>query len=148
MKVNISHGYASDLALTLVSPTGNRVVLAYRRGNGDGFIATVFDDEATLHISEGAAPFGGSFRPETPLSSFDGQDARGVWRLIIDDVSVGNAGRLNGWSLVLSGTPFAGPSDPLPGEPAILPPLAVSYSAPKEPKRNKSLWSDVFQFFG
>ena len=148
VKVNVTHGYASDLAMTLVSPTGNRVVLAYRRGgSGDGFLGTVFDDEATRHISEGVAPFNGSFRPETPLAGFDGLDARGVWTLVIDDVSLGNGGRLNNWSLVVSGTPVAGPNDPLPGAPAILPGPAVSYNAPKAPKRNKSLWTDVNQFF-
>jgi subtilisin family serine protease/subtilisin-like proprotein convertase family protein len=148
VKVNITHGYASDLALTLVAPTGARVVLVYRRGgNGDGFIGTTFDDAAGRHISEGYAPFSGSFRPETLLSAFDGLDARGVWRLIIDDVSVGNGGRLNSWSLAISGTPIVGPNDPLPGEPAILPPLAVSYTAAKQPNRNKNLWTDVNSFF-
>jgi subtilisin family serine protease/subtilisin-like proprotein convertase family protein len=148
VKVNITHGYASDLALTLVAPTGARVVLVYRRGgNGDGFVGTTFDDEAGRHIAEGIAPFSGSFRPETLLSAFDGLDARGVWRLVIDDVSVGHAGRLNSWSLAISGTPIEGPNDPLPGEPAILPPLAVSYDATKQPKRNKNLWTDVNSFF-
>ena len=148
LRVNITHGYTSDLALTLVAPNGDRVILSCRRGgSGDGFLGTTFDDEADRHISEGFAPFAGSFRPETPLATLDGHDARGVWRLVIDDVSPGSAGRLNGWSLAISGTPFGGPNDPMPGEPAMLPGLPVSYDAPKQPKRNKSLWSDANQFF-
>lgn len=149
VKLSLTHGYASDLAITLVAPSGKRVVLAYRRGgSGDGFSGTVFDDETGRHIADGAAPFAGSFRPEQALAAFDGEDARGTWRLVIDDVSVGNAGRLTGWSLAVSGTPFAGPGDPPAGEPANPPPSAVSYEAVKEPRRNRTLWSDFTQFFG
>jgi subtilisin-like proprotein convertase family protein len=148
VRLSLTHGHASDLAVTLVSPNGRRAVLDYRRGgDGDGFAGTVFDDEAAQHMADGAAPFTGKFRPEEALAAFDGEDARGTWQLVIDDVSAGTAGRLTGWSLVLSGTPFAGPSDPPSDEPGALPPPAIFYDAPKEARRNRSLWSDFSQFF-
>ena len=43
--VNITHTFDGDLKLTLISPSGSRVVLSDRNGNGgDNYTNTVFDD--------------------------------------------------------------------------------------------------------
>jgi serine protease len=52
-------------------------------------------------IAAGAAPFGGSFRPELVLSSFDGKSTRGVWELRVTDNASGDVGRLQNWSLTV-----------------------------------------------
>ena len=87
-RVAISHTWDGDLRLTLISPQGTAVTLADRRGgSGDDFIDTVFDDSAAIPIASGAAPFSGSFRPESPLAALAGQDAAGTWQLNVADLS-------------------------------------------------------------
>lgn len=85
-------GQVGDLRLTLIAPNGARVLLASHRGgaSNEGFADTVFDDDAAVSVVNGAAPFTGSFRPEERLSSLNGVDPIGTWRLeVLDDVSGG-----------------------------------------------------------
>ncbi|MBO0699061.1 MAG: S8 family serine peptidase [Zavarzinella sp.] len=107
--VNVSHTYDSDLRMWLVGPDGTAVPLVNRRGgSGDNFSNTTFDDEASQGIGQGAAPFAGSFRPESSLSAFDGKSAKGTWYLVVEDVAMFDTGRLNGWSMAVQGTAAAG----------------------------------------
>jgi subtilisin family serine protease/subtilisin-like proprotein convertase family protein len=100
VKLDIVHTFDGDLTISLLGPNNVEIKLVERRGgNGDNFSATVFDDEATLAIIAGAAPFNGAYRPEQSLGGFDGISASGLWTLkIVDGVSV-NSGTLNSWSL-------------------------------------------------
>jgi uncharacterized delta-60 repeat protein len=108
VKLDISHTWDDDLIISLVSPTGREVKLIEKRGlDRDNFTNTVLDDEANQSISAGSAPFTGSFRPEEPLSAFDGFDPNGVWTLKIQDTFDTEGGQLNAWSLAISG-----PSEP------------------------------------
>ena len=76
------------------------MVLANRRGgSGDNFTDTVFDDEAATAIGAGSAPFTGSFRPEQPLSAFDGKPVDGTWKLRISDQAAQDIGTLNSWGI-------------------------------------------------
>ena len=103
--VNLTHTWDSDLFITLRSPAGTTATLFNRRGgSGDNMSNTRFSDEASTAIGSGAAPFAGSFRPETALSAFDGQSTIGVWTLTIADRASGDSGRLNSWSLVVNST--------------------------------------------
>lgn len=98
--VNITHGWDSDLSLRLRGPDGTTVTLSNRRGgNGNNYTDTVFDDEATRTIASGTPPFTGSYRPETPLSAFDGKTTNGTWILEIQDHISDQDGVLNGWQL-------------------------------------------------
>ncbi len=102
VRINITHTFDNDLRISLIAPDGTSVLLANRRGDRyDNFSDTVFDDEAARAIREGAAPFAGTFRPETPLSAFDGKNARGTWQLWIEDRAAGDVGRVNSWSLII-----------------------------------------------
>ena len=68
--INLTHSFVSDLAIVLISPSGTRV--EFRSNNGDdglNYTNTTFDDEVGTPITEGSAPFTGSFRPEVPLST-------------------------------------------------------------------------------
>ncbi|MSR32593.1 MAG: hypothetical protein EXR99_13925 [Gemmataceae bacterium] len=108
VQINVSHTWDSDLIVSLVSPAGQVATLVARRGgSGDNFIFTTFDDESTKTISSGAAPFTGSFRPETPLSVFDGKNAKGIWTLSVNDRASGDRGTLNNWVLNVVGRPVA-----------------------------------------
>jgi subtilisin-like proprotein convertase family protein len=103
VKLNIDHTYDGDLRIFLVSPEGTRVELVHNRGgNGQDFDGTIFDDEGTQSIANGSAPFAGRFRPEDPLTAFDGEDADGLWTLEVKDTADGDVGTLKNWSLEIT----------------------------------------------
>jgi subtilisin-like proprotein convertase family protein len=106
----ITHSYASDLDVYLISPQGTRVELftdicgsgAWREGN------TFFDlnPRASNLIGSTCPPRLGTstgqivYRPEGNLDTLVGQDANGVWTLeITDDFPEGDNGVLYGWGL-------------------------------------------------
>ena len=97
----LTHTFDGDLEMTLIGPGGSPSVTLVnnRGGSGDNFTNTVFDDEAATAISAGVAPFTGSFRPESPLSVFDGLSQTGTWTLRIDDQVSGDSGTLSAWGV-------------------------------------------------
>jgi len=74
--------------ISLVAPDNTTVPLATNRGSsGQNFgtgnndctgVHTVFDDAAATAISAGAAPFAGSFKPESPLQLMNGKPVNGT----------------------------------------------------------------------
>ncbi|MBX7102445.1 MAG: S8 family serine peptidase [Gemmataceae bacterium] len=105
VNLSIQHTSIVDLSLTLIAPGGRRVLLmAGTGGETDNLSGTVFDDEATLSVSSGVAPFSGRFRPASRLVDFDGMDPNGTWALeVVDDSGIGQAGSLTSWSLTIGG---------------------------------------------
>jgi len=98
-----THPYPPDLDVTLTSPSGTTIELTTDNGwSGDDFVGTVFDDEAAGPITGGAPPYTGSFQPEDPLSTFDGEPAAGGWFLTVTDDLSGNDGELVAWSIILT----------------------------------------------
>jgi subtilisin-like proprotein convertase family protein len=108
VKLTILHQSTDDLELTVQSPMSTQVLLSDRnRGDsGDNYTDTVFDDSATTPIADisNVSPFTGTFKPEQLLSTFNGEDANGTWKLlIVDDGINGSAFReLSNWSLTIS----------------------------------------------
>ena len=113
--VRITHTQDGDLRLTLFGPDGTAVVLSDRRGgSGDNFGTdcpaddgddTVFDDGAFVPIGAAEPPFAGLFRPEQPLSAFDGKHgaaANGTWRLLVEDTHAGRVGTIECAALVIN----------------------------------------------
>jgi uncharacterized repeat protein (TIGR01451 family) len=112
----ITHTFDSDLLIQLISPDGTTNTLSNRRGGaGDNFgascgsdsLRTIFDDAAALPIASGAAPFIGSFQPDTPLSVFigkSGNSVNGTWLLHIADEAALDVGVLHCWSLSITPT--------------------------------------------
>ena len=101
VKLNISHSFDADLDVYLIAPDGTRVELFTDvGGSGDGFTNTILDDAAGTAISQGTAPFTGSYRPEGKLSDFSGKSLRGTWKLEVTDDSAWDSGTLNSWSLL------------------------------------------------
>lgn len=99
---DIQHTYTNDLRITLISPQGTGVMLVEREGgSGNNFSGTTFDDAAVRSIIGADAPFSGSFRPESSLSAFDGEDPNGVWTLRVEDTAALDGGVLSLWKLVL-----------------------------------------------
>jgi len=99
-EINVTETYDANLLITLTAPDGTTADLTgYHGGIGHDFTHTVFDDEAPTPISAGTAPFTGSYRPDTPLSAFDGRNAHGTWTLKVVDIDFQGLGTLDSWSL-------------------------------------------------
>jgi subtilisin family serine protease/subtilisin-like proprotein convertase family protein len=104
-KFNVNHTYDRDLVIRLIGPGGQTSTLVNRRGgSGNNFTNTTIDDEAGTAVAKGAAPFSGTYRPETALSTFDGRNARGTWTLEVYDAARTDTGSLTAFSLVVTGT--------------------------------------------
>lgn len=103
--LDITHTFDADLSVVLVSPSGKLIVLFSNvGGSGNNFVDTTFDDEAAAAITSGTPPFTNTFRPEVPLSIFDGEDPNGEWTLQVTDEFDIDLGSLNSWSLsIVSG---------------------------------------------
>ncbi len=96
---HITHTFDGDLIIKL-SHGATTVTLFNRRGGSANDISNlIFDDEASAAISTGVAPFTGSFRPESPLSAFDGQSTAGAWTLNVSDNAGIDVGTLDAWGL-------------------------------------------------
>lgn len=119
--LTILHTWDSDLVIDLVNPAGTAVTLFNQRGNdGDNLVGTHFDDAASTAIGAGTPPFTGRYRPDEPLSTFNGSAAQGQWQLQISDLANQDSGTLQAWSLELCGSTVATPTPtptPTPGSP-------------------------------
>jgi len=103
VELTLTHSNDGDLDIFLIGPDGTRVELSTDNGgDGDDFIGTIFDDEAPISITEGSAPFTGSYRPEGSLAALDGVPVAGTWALEITDDSRSRTGELLHWSLILN----------------------------------------------
>jgi subtilisin family serine protease/subtilisin-like proprotein convertase family protein len=102
LRVDIEHPFVGDLTLTLVSPSGQSMLLVNRQGGSSDDIKVLFDDEASVQILSAPVPFTGSLRPEQALSIFDGESAEGTWTLVVRDNRGGDVGVLVDWSLELT----------------------------------------------
>jgi subtilisin-like proprotein convertase family protein len=101
------HTFDGDVSYWIRSPAGTEVSLcAQRGGGGANFIMTLFNDSAATPISGGIAPFTGSFRPESPLSVFNGQNLLGYWRLRVNDNAATDTGSVRRWCLLIETSGF------------------------------------------
>jgi len=102
--VLLSYPHLSDLVIRLTGPDGTSVLLSNRDGgSGNNLVSAVFADNAPTTLNQSKGPFSGSYRPDTPLSVFDGKDARGTWTFIVQDVVPGTSGMLSFFTLNIDG---------------------------------------------
>ena len=115
-KVFIDHPEISQLDVLLQHPDGTQIILATRPG-GPGALGqnmgldspctdnndTIYDDNAALSITQGSAPYTGTWRPEQQLSLLAGKPANGIWNLICIDRVSGKAGQIRCWCLEVNG---------------------------------------------
>ncbi|MCY2986976.1 MAG: proprotein convertase P-domain-containing protein, partial [Planctomycetota bacterium] len=101
---DITHSSTGAIDAYLISPSGRRILLFESVGAaGPNFQETTLDDSAAIDIVGEGAPFHGSYRPYTPLSSFRGEDPNGTWKLEVHIGTYGySAGMLNHWSLIVT----------------------------------------------
>ena len=102
VSININHTNVSDLEVSLVSPDGTTVRLAYANGgSSDNYTNTRFDDFASTPVQEGSAPFNGSYKPYEMLGYVNnGQAGYGTWKLYVKDLNpLAYNGMCISWSL-------------------------------------------------
>ena len=106
----ITNSNDADLTnISLVAPDGTTVLLSSANGGAGKSYGvagspdsdrTTFDDAASTSITNGAAPFAGTFIPQSPLAAFIGDSIpNGPWHLHI--ANAGSTGTLEAWSLFL-----------------------------------------------
>lgn len=93
---DLTHTFDGDIVLHIIAPDNTDVILSNRHGgSGDNYTGTIFDDSATTPIASGAAPFTGSFQPDSPLSVFNGKNAAGTWKFFVVDQAAADVGNIN-----------------------------------------------------
>lgn len=102
VRINLTHTYDGDLLVQLISPSQNTINLSNRRGgSGDNFNNTLFTATAALSISQGSAPFAGTYRPDGAFSSLTG-NVNGIWLLKVTDLAGTDIGTINSWTLTIN----------------------------------------------
>jgi subtilisin-like proprotein convertase family protein len=100
INIDMVHSWVEDLEIWLRHVPSNTWVLLFNQHPGnnpsrfDNFDNTYFTDQAAQSIRDGRAPYNGKFRPEQPLSRFNGCNPNGTWELWVFDHSYGDYGRL------------------------------------------------------
>jgi subtilisin-like proprotein convertase family protein len=104
----LTHTWVGDLYMTLESPAGTKVVLMNSPGgdsSGDDMTDLVLADDAPSAIaalphSAPAGGYTGRYRPDQPLSAFNGESRQGTWKLHVHDLYPGaDDGVLYAWGL-------------------------------------------------
>jgi subtilisin-like proprotein convertase family protein len=104
--LSIKHTYDEDLTIALISPNKITILLSVENGSsGANYTNTVFDDEASISIVDGSAPFTGVYKPQLPLSYLNDISSFGNWTLKVVDGGAADTGTINSWSLEICGIP-------------------------------------------
>lgn len=144
---NITHTWDADLNISLQSPDGTIVDLSIANGgSGDDYTNTCLNAFATNSIVTAGAPFTGTFRPQGFIGAFNnGQNANGVWQLLIQDTYGADVGNLIDWSITFGNTPahpfnFSSSNLPIfvintggmviPNEPKLAAQMGIIYNGP------------------
>ena len=118
VQLTIASTLDSDLQVYLVAPDGTTVIplILSAGGNGSNFTNTTLDDNATIPIAQGAAPFSLTYKPASPLSALIGRSIEGTWTLRIkspnNDASIST---LKSWSLIATPQLTVTPVNPVNG---------------------------------
>lgn len=124
--VDIYHMRMGDLAVSLRSPSGKEVFLYSMSGQDSRhMLDTTFSDDAARSIIQGTGPYGDAYKPLDALSKFYGENAQGIWNLIVYDGKIHNRGVVFSWSLTIN--PCSS-NDNSGGNPDLTHPHALDYA--------------------
>ncbi|MBI4931179.1 MAG: CotH kinase family protein [Bacteroidetes bacterium] len=106
--INATHTWDSDLEISLIAPDGTVFILTSGNGGSDDdYTNTCFRNDAVTPITQGNAPFTGTFRPQGDMSFVNnGQNGNGQWKLhILDTYAFADQGNLLDWSIAFGTNP-------------------------------------------
>lgn len=106
--INATHTWDSDLEISLIAPDGTTVLLTSGNGGSDDdYTNTCFRNDASTPITQGNAPFTGTFRAQGDLSVINnGQNGNGQWKLhILDTYAFADQGNLLSWNITFGTNP-------------------------------------------
>ena len=102
LNLTLHFPHVEDLSIVLTDPDGNSVEVDNVSTIGANMINTTFDDASSTPLSQGTAPYTGTFEPVNALATLDGDDANGVWQLQVTNDDQTTTGTLDGWNLQLT----------------------------------------------
>ncbi len=84
--------------------------------SGQIFLNTIFDDNGTIPIASGSAPYSLTYKPASALAALDGLSINGTWTLHIVNLNADNSvTTLNSWSLIATPQITITPVNPTAG---------------------------------
>jgi subtilisin-like proprotein convertase family protein len=105
--INLTHSWDADLDIFIVAPDGTIATLtAALGGSDDNYTNTCFNQNALNSITQGSAPFTGTFKPLGQLGIINNnQNPNGQWKLRITDTYPSDAGDILDWSITFGVNP-------------------------------------------
>ena len=110
--VDIEHSFVNDLEAVLVGPDGTTIRLFTRPACGNENIQVNFQDRADNSADDFTASceevvaIAGNYRPEEPLSAFNGINARGDWTLRVTDNADADGGSIRCFAITYCAEPL------------------------------------------
>jgi subtilisin-like proprotein convertase family protein len=103
LTLNITYPIDSDLIIHLQAPNGMDVLLTKWTGGpwAHNFRNTVFDDNGGNWALVGLAPYTGTYQPIVPFNVLNGSNARGTWKLWVENPNGASTGTIDNWSLTI-----------------------------------------------
>jgi subtilisin-like proprotein convertase family protein len=105
--VGLDHTFVGDLVGTLVAPDGTTATVFSRSGSGgNNMCQVVFDDAAATPfntVTSDDAPFTGTWKPDSPLSSLTFASVDGTWTFHVVDAAGQDVGSIRAFSLHITG---------------------------------------------
>lgn len=99
----LDHTSSEELELDLIAPDGSSVRLFDNNQllTNNESVVTIFDDDAPTSISNNKfTSFSPKIKPVSNLNSiFSGKSTKGLWKLKINDIQIGDTGTLNVWGI-------------------------------------------------
>lgn len=105
--INATHTWDADLSFWIVAPDGTAAQLFSGVGGGDdNFTNTCLNQNASQSISNGTAPFTGTFAPNQQMGSVNnGQNPNGIWYLRVNDNYGADEGQVLDFTLTFGSDP-------------------------------------------
>lgn len=105
--IDLTHTWNADLDIFLIAPDGTSAMLvAGQGGSDDNYTNTCFNVYVAQSITQGSAPFTGTFKPMGQMGRVNnGQNGNGTWTLRLTDTYPGDNGTLISWSLTFGNNP-------------------------------------------